>query len=355
MMPLSPPHSLRFDTPKTIAGDLERCQPARRVDQILRYRHTPCLKTRTLVLFLSALLSLSFCPAYGREAGSGWDQSAILQAIEDSPFEEPIHVKSREDGDGMSGEVYAVVEQRFADLVDTLHAPSNWCEILFLHLNVKACVIGESGELIIYSGRKYYQEPEEAKRISLHLRVQETAKDFLSVELGSDSGPYGTRDFQMLAEVAPLDGEQCLLHLQYSLGYGFFTRIALKTYFATLGRNKIGFSVTEPSSNGKPEYVGGVRGMIERNTVRFYYALMAFLENPGDSDEALQARLTRWFELTERHPEQLREIDRDTYLEQKEQERREQEQLANQIEAAPEGSTGGPDPDTSEAWSNPSR
>ncbi len=294
-----------------------------------------------MALFLAALLSLSFCPVYGRESGPGWNQSAILQAIQDSPFEEPIHVTSREGGDGMSGEVYAVVKQRFADLGDTLHAPSNWCEILFLHLNVKACVIGESGKLIIYSGRKYYQEPEEAKRIALHLRVQETAKDFLSVELSSDSGPYGTRDFQMLVEAAPLDGEQCLLHLQYSLGYGFFTRIALKAYFATLGRNKIGFSVTEPASNGEPEYVGGVRGMIERNTVRFYYALVAFLENPREGDEALQARLERWFELTERHPEQLREIDRETYLEQKQQERREQERLQDQREAAPEGSTGG--------------
>lgn len=40
-----------------------------------------------------------------------------------------------------------------------------------------------------------------------------------------------------------------------------------------------------------------------------------------------EPRLTHWFELTERHPEQLREIDKDTYLEQKRRERRDQEAL----------------------------
>jgi hypothetical protein len=62
-------------------------------------------------------------------------------------------------------------------------------------------------------------------------------------------------------------------------------------------------------------YIGGVRGAVERNVMRYYLAIDAYLASlkapPGQRvDRAIQT----WFSNTERYPRQLREMDRSTYL-----------------------------------------
>jgi hypothetical protein len=51
--------------------------------------------------------------------------------------------------------------------------------------------------------------------------------------------------------------------------------IAMKTYLATLGSSKVGFTVTRRQSNGQPEYIRGMRGLVERNAMRYYLAIDA--------------------------------------------------------------------------------
>ena len=62
----------------------------------------------------------------------------------------------------------------------------------------------------------------------------------------------------------------------------------------------------------------GVRGAVERNTMRYYLAIDAYLDGlsapPADQ---LEKRLQTWFTATEKYPRQLHEIDRATYLDMK--------------------------------------
>lgn len=67
---------------------------------------------------------------------------------------------------------------------------------------------------------------------------------------------------------------------------------------------------------------------IERTVMRFYLALQAWLDvRDQPAQEQLLARLERWFDLTDEYPRQLRELDRETYLDQKQREYANQQRL----------------------------
>ncbi|MFM9901819.1 MAG: hypothetical protein ACKVOT_12455, partial [Polaromonas sp.] len=89
---------------------------------------------------------------------------------------------------------------------------------------------------------------------------------------------------------------------------------ALQSYLATVGRGKVGFT-SVAAKDGSSELVGGMRGTVERNTMRYYLAmeaLMVSLQEPAP--EQVAKRLDYWFSATEQYPEQLREIERASYL-----------------------------------------
>src|SRR6185295_20126211 len=111
-------------------------------------------------------------------------------------------------------------------------------------------------------------------------------------------------------------------HLSYSYDYGMAGRIAMQAYLSTTGRNKVGFSVVERGPDGAPVYMRGERGVIERNTMRYYLALEAYLGALGvPAAERQEKRLNDWFTAIERYPRQLRdEMDREQYLSMKRRE-----------------------------------
>ena len=66
-------------------------------------------------------------------------------------------------------------------------------------------------------------------------------------------------------------------------------------------------------------------GIIERNIMRYYLSLIAFLDTAHLShDERFEARINTWFDLTENYATQLHELERDEYLQAKRQERHNQ-------------------------------
>lgn len=87
----------------------------------------------------------------------------------------------------------------------------------------------------------------------------------------------GTSDYRIELEAIPLPNAQTFLHFTYSYAMSFPARLAMQTYLATIGYGKLGFTETEPSANGQPQYIGGVRALIERNTMRYYLAIDSFL------------------------------------------------------------------------------
>jgi len=64
-----------------------------------------------------------------------------------------------------------------------------------------------------------------------------------------------------------------------------------------------------------------MRGVVERNTMRYYLAIEAFLGALSVPPQArLEKRLRDWFAAAERYPRQLHEKERDEYLKMKRRE-----------------------------------
>ncbi len=266
------------------------------------------------------------------------ERDAALAAIERTPFGEGVHVDSEEQERWARGTVVALVPHPFDAVVSALGAPSAWCQVALLHLNVKACfyVNGEhvdEAHVRLYVGRKRFQSLEDTDAIDLQWRLGTEVADHLRIRLDGDSGPYGTRTFRMEIEAVPGGNGGSLVRFRYSLEYGATTNLLMGIYFATAGRNKVGFSIEEAEGETDVDYVRGFRGMMERNTMRFHLALQAYLDTREVAPaQRLDQRLRRWFQLTERHPRQLRELDLETYLEMKHREHERQSSLQERID-----------------------
>jgi hypothetical protein len=139
----------------------------------------------------------------------------------------------------------------------------------------------------------------------------------------------GTRDYLIEFEAVPLADGGTFMHLRYSLAMSLLARMAIKTYLATIGRGKVGFTVVGTVSNGStgqaPRYIGGVRALVERNTMRYYLAMDSFLATLEETPATrLDQRLQHWFSAVEQYP-QLHELDRELYLAMKHDEYRRQQ------------------------------
>ncbi|PNG48920.1 MULTISPECIES: hypothetical protein [unclassified Variovorax] len=236
-------------------------------------------------------------------------------------FGRPMVLQSVEAHDQVSGSVHAVIDHPFAYVSNSLREPAVWCEILMLHLNTKHCAVREisgAAALAVAIGRTYDQPLPDAQRIDFAWRSAAITSDYLAVHLSATQGPFSTRDYRMELEAIPLDGGKTFVHLAYAYADGIVARLAMQIYLATIGSGKVGFTVIGENSAGRPEYVGGVRGVVERNTMRYYLAIDAYLNAPGD--QQLEERLVRWFDSTEKYSHQLREMSRDRYLAMKREE-----------------------------------
>lgn len=272
-----------------------------------------------------ALLALLLCPPL---LATATDDATALQAqyqklqpaLQDSQFGRPLHLSSQEDGGALRGDTWAIVEHEFAVVSPALQETAAWCDILILHLNVKGC-ISEGNRLRLYAGRKFDQPLDDSYPLDFTYRLLKAEPDYLQLEMTAADGPVGTEDYRITLEAIPLPSGRSFLHLGYAYRYGFAARTALKGYLATIGRDKVGFSVVGRQADGSPEYVGGTRGIIERNTLRYYLAIDAWLNSLGQpTAERVDSRLQEWFEQTERYPLQLHEMGRHEYLDMKRKE-----------------------------------
>lgn len=240
----------------------------------------------------------------------------LASQIEQSPFQRPLVVQSSDGGNALSGSVDAVMPQPFSLAREHLQQPGALCEILMLQVNTKQCLVNGQ-ELVVHIGRKNDQPLEDAYRVAFTLKPQASTDEYMSLRLGADNGPFSTRDFRIQLQAIPLDGgKRTYLHLGYSYGMGMAAKLAMQGYFATAGASKVGFTRT-----GGDNYIGGMRGAIERNTMRYYLAIEAYLASlavPAPQQRA--QRLERWFSATEQYARQLHEVERGEYLAMKQRE-----------------------------------
>lgn len=241
--------------------------------------------------------------------------AALRDQLASSPLHHPVHIESSATSNALQGDTYAVIDQPFPQVGAALSGVQRWCDILILHLNVKGCraSAGPAGDtLVVHIGRKYDQPLEDAYRVEFAYRAVTTQADYLEVQLTADEGPLGTHAYRLSVEVGALDARRSFLHMAYAYGFGVRARMAMHGYLATIGRDKVGFTVTGQTADGQPEYVGGTRGVIERNTMRYFVAIEAYLDAPGAGQT--QERLNAWFTGIERYPRQLHELERESYL-----------------------------------------
>jgi hypothetical protein len=283
-----------------------------------RRRPANCLLQPTLAL--TAALALAGA-AHAQDVSGAAALRAKFESLQDklahNPYGRPLVLQSTQSSDRLEGEVYARVDQPYAAVQKGLQGTDNWCGILILHLNVKMCHAQPAG-LDMALGRKYDQPVDDAYKLHFDYKPVADRADYLRTELVSGDGPLGTRDYRIAVEAAPLDATHTMLHMSYAYGFGFTARVAMNAYLSTAGSEKVGFSVDGKYDDGKPKYVGGVRGLVERNTMRYYLAIDDFVSAPAPAQ--LDQRLRTWFDATERYPRQLHEIDKNDYLAMKREE-----------------------------------
>jgi len=294
------------------------------------------MNIRTLSRALAAAavaiaLSLSFSPAaVAQDAATLKARYTSLQdKFANNQFGRPLVLESTQTSGDLKGDVYAIVEHPFSTVQQALVSPEHWCDILILHLNVKRCKAssGTPKMLNLNVGRKFDQPIEDAYQLNFSYRVGASSADYLQVLLSADEGPLSTKNYRIQVEAVPIEPKRTAIHMSYAYGYGFAAKMAMQTYLATLGSAKVGFTIVDKKPDGKPVYQGGVLGLLERNTMRYYLAIDAYLSAYGlPADQQPEKRIREWYASTERYAEQLHEMDQAEYLDMKRKEMRRQQE-----------------------------
>jgi hypothetical protein len=243
---------------------------------------------------------------------------SLAEKLAANPFKQPLVLESTQSSGDLRGEVYAVVDQPFSVVGPALQGMDHWCDLLMLHLNVKGCSFAgkpPSEVLSLVVGRKFDQPLDDGYKIEFAYSMPASASDYLRVQMAAESGPMSTRNYRLALEATPLDAKSSFVHMSYSYAYGTAARFAMSAYLSTAGRDKVGFSVVGKAEDGKLLYIDGVRGVVERNTMRYYLAIESYLGSlAAPANEQTEKRLRDWFAATERHRTQLHEMERDEYL-----------------------------------------
>jgi hypothetical protein len=180
-------------------------------------------------------------------------------------------------------------------------------------------------------GKKSYQHPDKAVAMELSF-TSGVSDDAVSwVELKADKGPYGTSDYYVgLYTIAAEEG--AYIQITSSQKVGSAAKAAMNIYFKTAARSKIGFSVVGTDKKGEPVYSSGELAALERNVARYLLALREYmLTRHLHGVDGFRVRYAPWFDATEQYHLQLREVDRDDYLRDKEKEYLNQLQLQTEV------------------------
>ncbi|KAF1048435.1 MAG: hypothetical protein GAK35_00238 [Herbaspirillum frisingense] len=265
-------------------------------------------------------------------AGMKAQYEELQGELNNNQFHRPLYLNSSEGSGAVKGDIYAVLSYPFAQVREALGTPENWCDILILHLNTKYCRLSAAqGKTMLrmHVGKKIEQDLSDTYRVDFTYHGGASAGEYFSSSMQADKGPLDTGNYRIQIEAIPLPEGRSFLLLTYAYSYGMASKLALRAYLMTVGRDKVGFTVARRNADGQPEYVAGTRATVERNTMRYYLAIDAYLAGlatpPG---QRLETRLDTWFAATEQYSRQLHEVDKESYLSMKRNEyARQQKQM----------------------------
>lgn len=246
---------------------------------------------------------------------------SLEEPLRQNQFKRQLVLDSSELQGRLKGDIYAIINYPFATVNAGLNNPQNWCDVMLLHINTKYCHAERrpSGTVLsVNIGKKTPEELADAARVVFNYSVAAATPEYFAINLNAGEGPLGTSDFLIRMEAVALPNAKTFLHLTYSYAINMSGRLSLRAYLGTIGSHKVGFTVIGKRADGQPDYIRGVRGLMERNTMRYYLAIDSFLgATRTASSGRFEKQLQSWFTAAERYPRQLHEMDRRTYVEMK--------------------------------------
>ena len=246
---------------------------------------------------------------------------SLEEPLRQNQFKQQLVLDSAELQGRLQGDIYAIINYPFATVNAGLNNPKNWCDVMLLHMNTKYChaAKGASGTVLnVNIGKKTPEDLADAARVEFIYSVAAATPEYFEINLNAREGPLGTSDFIIQLEAVALPNAKTFLHLTYSYAINISGRLSLQAYLGTIGSHKVGFTVIGKRADGQPDYIRGVRGLMERNTMRYYLAIDSFLgATRTASSGRFEKQLQSWFTAAERYPRQLHEMDRRAYVEMK--------------------------------------
>lgn len=273
--------------------------------------------TLTLVLVGSAVAQLAVTSNSERNAAALLEKyAALAPQLTQNQYRRPLFLESSESEKTVDSDVYAVLDSPFSIVSITFKRPNQWCEVLILHINTKYCRASSEAspsKLLVSIGKKSAQQLKDAFSLEFIFQLAAASPNYLAVQLNANKGPLGTTDYSIQLQAVPIPNGKTFIHLHYSYGYGLTSRLSMQAYLATVGRGKVGF--TQINQEQRLGYVSGMRGAIERNTMRYYLAIEAYLASLNQPPEQqFNTRVQYWFNATEEYSLQLHEVGRNDYL-----------------------------------------
>jgi len=292
--------------------------------------------TRALCLFMviSFFLFSQWCEiSYGDDSLRTERESLIdkyhkiEKELKKSSSAIPFYLESSMSQNASQVDIYGTIKYPFDIVENELQLPTNWSDIVLLHSNVRACTykkVSDKWLLTLYHVKKFQDPLEDADQMKFEYRVMQQP-GFFAISLAAPEGPFSTKDHQIGLEVLPLDEGRTFIHLRYSLRYSPLGYFLMKTYFSIFGGGRIGFSVIGTDRDGNPVYVGGLRGAIESDVVRYYLAILAYMDTLKiPIEQRFEKRMSQWYDLTVRYKRQLFKMEKEEYLTHKRQDQKSQ-------------------------------
>ena len=296
------------------------------------------IRVLCVFLIISFFLSSKWCEiSYGNESLPTGRESLIdkyhkiEKELEKSSFAIPFYVESSVSKNASHVDIYGTIKYPFDIVQNELLIPTNWCEILLPHPDIKACTYKKMHDtwlLNIYNVNKFSKPLEDAYQMKFVYHVSELQPFYFDIALTAHEGPSHTKDHQFGFESTPLDDGRTFFHLRYSFGYSTWRYLLMKTF----GGGKVGFSVIGTDSDGNPVYVGGLRGTVERDVVCYYLAILAYLDTLEiPAEQRFDKRISQWYALAARYKKQLLEMEKEEYLTYKRHDRESQQKLQSYL------------------------
>ena len=239
----------------------------------------------------------------------------------------PLNISSQESKEHLNSDLFATVEYDMATINIAAISPERWCEVMLLLSNSQACEANSSKDndtLNVFISSSKTADSSGATPTEFKLRVQSATKDYIEAALVASAGPMGIRNISLRLQAIPLTTTRSFVHFQYSYDTQWLGSMAMQTYLQTAGQGKVGFTSVS-GANVSATFIDGVRGVIERNTMRYFLGFdCALAFNTQANPQRFNSMAHCWYEQVEKYPVQLHEMHRTEYLNMKAEEYRRQ-------------------------------